>query len=330
MKTATKTLSELSNLELLEIHSKEVPMSESMCELADEVHKRANAIDGYTGEQRNFSEVEEILRNHKELPEPQEAWRAGIAADGETEPFKQMMVINDGGRAQAGYKGVTGDCVTRAVAIATGKPYQEIYDLVNELGKKERVTKRRKKHGKSSARTGVYKATSKKLIRDLGWEWIPTMKIGSGCQVHFRADELPTDRTIIVKLSKHISVMVDGVIHDTYDCSRGGSRCVYGYWQKPEISVAKLKGIFLEQLGDDSADEISPEDMANALIDSKKEVEFTPELVAASQRMAKLMLMLRGQFIKSDYLGDTDHGIEIAMMENVLRGSGIKLTKRSE
>ena len=32
---------------------------------------------------------------------------------------------NDGDRAEADYRGTTGDCVTRAIAIATGKPYQE-------------------------------------------------------------------------------------------------------------------------------------------------------------------------------------------------------------
>jgi hypothetical protein len=35
---------------------------------------------------------------------------------------------NDGGRKEAGYKGKTGDCVCRAICIATGKPYQEVYD----------------------------------------------------------------------------------------------------------------------------------------------------------------------------------------------------------
>ncbi len=24
--------------------------------------------------------------------------------------------------------------------------------------------------------------------------------------------------------------MIDGVVHDTYDCTRNGTRCVYGYW----------------------------------------------------------------------------------------------------
>jgi hypothetical protein len=24
--------------------------------------------------------------------------------------------------------------------------------------------------------------------------------------------------------------VIDGVLHDTHDCTRGGTRCVYGYW----------------------------------------------------------------------------------------------------
>lgn len=36
--------------------------------------------------------------------------------------------FNDGGREQSGYKGSTGDCVTRAIAIVTGKTYSEVYD----------------------------------------------------------------------------------------------------------------------------------------------------------------------------------------------------------
>ena len=35
-------------------------------------------------------------------------------------------IYSDGGRAAAGYKGDAGDCVTRAIAIATEIPYQEV------------------------------------------------------------------------------------------------------------------------------------------------------------------------------------------------------------
>lgn len=150
-------------------------------------------------------------------------------------------VYDDGGRAEAGFKGHTRDCVCRAIAIAAEKPYKEVYDLINEFAKSERTGKR--KRGKSNARTGVYKSTIRKVMKHYGWEWIPTMKIGQGCKVHLKADELPSGR-IVVSLSKHETAVIDGVIHDTYNCSdRGGwldengnvygaDRCVYGYYQK--------------------------------------------------------------------------------------------------
>ena len=138
-------------------------------------------------------------------------------------------VYDDGGRAAAGYKGTTGDCVCRAIAIATERPYKEVYDLINEFGKQERTGKR--KRGKSNARTGVYKETIRKVMEHYGFKWVPTMQIGQGCKVHLRADELPGGR-IVVSLSKHEAAVIDGVLHDTYDSSRDGTRCVYGYYQK--------------------------------------------------------------------------------------------------
>ena len=56
------------------------------------------------------------------------------------------------------------------------------------------------------------------------------MSIGSGCRVHLRADEPPPGR-LIVKISRHYTAVIDGVIPDTHDASRGGTRCVYGYWR---------------------------------------------------------------------------------------------------
>ena len=134
---------------------------------------------------------------------------------------------NDGGRSKY-FKGTTGDCVVRAICNATGKDYKEVYDAINELAKNERTSKR--KRGKSNARTGVYKATIKRYIEGvLGWVWHPTMQIGQGCKVHLTAEELPKGN-IIVSLSLHLTCVKDGILNDTYDCSRGGTRCVYGYW----------------------------------------------------------------------------------------------------
>ena len=136
---------------------------------------------------------------------------------------------NDGGRSEAGYKGSTGDCVVRAISIASQKPYQEVYDLVNSYASNEyksRVSK------KSNARTGVRKSTIRKMMQELGFVWTPTMKVGSGCKVHLVESELPQGR-LVVQVSKHITAVIEKVIHDTYDPSRDGTRCVYGYWRLP-------------------------------------------------------------------------------------------------
>ena len=136
---------------------------------------------------------------------------------------------DDGGRQLAGFKGTTGDCVTRAIAIVTGKPYQEVYDALNKLSENERIGKRKTKI--SNSRTGVYRVTYQKYLMSLGYKWTPTMQIGSGCTVHLRPNELPNGR-LVVSLSRHVTAVIDGVIHDIYDCSRGETRCVYGYYFK--------------------------------------------------------------------------------------------------
>lgn len=150
-------------------------------------------------------------------------------------------IYDDGGRAEAGFKGTTGDCVCRAIAIAAEMPYREVYDMINEYGKKERVGKRQR--SRSSARTGVYPKTIRKIMKDLGWTWIPTMFVGQGCKVHLNENELPSGR-LVVSVSKHEVAVIDGVIHDIYDPNDRGctvdaygndittDRCVYGYYVK--------------------------------------------------------------------------------------------------
>lgn len=142
-------------------------------------------------------------------------------------------VYDDGGREAAGFVGTTGDCVCRAIAIATQMPYKEVYKLINSYGKQERPGRKRKGNSynghRSSARTGVYKDTIRKIMEKLGWKWHPLMTIGSGCTTHLRKEELPSGR-IICNVSRHCVAVIDGVIHDTYDCSRDENRCVYGYY----------------------------------------------------------------------------------------------------
>lgn len=144
---------------------------------------------------------------------------------------------NDGGRSKY-FKGLTGDCVVRSIAIAADLDYEYVYrelESRNELfafasGSRSRVAQQLRKRG-ASPRNGNFKEVYHPFIESLGFKWVPTMQIGSGCRVHLRADELPKGR-IICRLSKHLVAVVDGVIQDTHDSSRGGTRCVYGYYAK--------------------------------------------------------------------------------------------------
>ena len=136
------------------------------------------------------------------------------------------FMYNDGGRAAAGYKGRAGDCVVRAIAIATQKRYQEVYDAINALALAERT----RRGPRSSARSGVSRTTYERYLRDLGWEWVATMQLGSGCRVHLRTEELPKGR-LVVRLSRHLTAVIDGVIQDNYNPDRRGTRCAYGYFK---------------------------------------------------------------------------------------------------
>lgn len=131
------------------------------------------------------------------------------------------FVYSDGGRSKYYTAVGVGDCVTRAIANATGKDYQEVYKALKEL------------NGGKSCRNGTPKSVGKEYLKRLGWVWHPTMQIGEGCKVHLRAEELPAG-ILIVQASKHLTCVKDGTLYDTYDCSREGGRCVYGYWTAPK------------------------------------------------------------------------------------------------
>ena len=138
-------------------------------------------------------------------------------------------IYDDGGRKAAGFKGTADDCVCRAIAIAAQMPYTEAHRLVDEFSAVEVLRGRQKRH--SGAETGVYKPLIREIMAHLGWRWVPTMSFGSGCKVHLRRSELPKGR-LVVNVSRHSVAVIDGVIHDTFDPSRGGMRCVYGYFAK--------------------------------------------------------------------------------------------------
>ncbi len=139
--------------------------------------------------------------------------------------------FDDGGRGNSKFSGSAGDCVARAIAIAAELDYMEVYDALAAGSYSQRKSKHDRAKRKRTARNGIHvkRKWFKEYMRSLGFEWTPTMHIGSGCTTHLHPAELPAGRLVVV-VSNHYTTMIDGVIRDTYDPSRGGTRCVYGYW----------------------------------------------------------------------------------------------------
>ena len=119
------------------------------------------------------------------------------------------FTYNDGGRKASGRKGNAGDCVVRATAILTGKPYAEIYSMMAEYNS----VFSRKNAGKLSARNGVAKKAWKSAFKELG---IVKQPAQCGAKLTY-TEAYAKFGNCIVTTRKHICALVDGSVQDTFD-----------------------------------------------------------------------------------------------------------------
>jgi len=105
--------------------------------------------------------------------------------------------------------------VTRAIAISTERDYLEVY---NDL----------KRVSGESPRNGVKNSVIRDYLRN--YPFTSCVGIGTGTKVHVKKSELPNEGRYILRLSGHLVAYIDGVLYDSYDSSREGTRAVYGYW----------------------------------------------------------------------------------------------------
>lgn len=122
---------------------------------------------------------------------------------------------SDGGRKQAGYGRSKGDCVTRAIAIITNLPYINAYELVNRYCSME-------KNQVSSASNGVSKNTINKIMKNLGFTWIPK---------RFRWGQERIEGKVILNLSAHVIPVIGEEYYDTNPNELKNGTIVYGYWK---------------------------------------------------------------------------------------------------
>jgi hypothetical protein len=157
-------------------------------------------------------------------------------------------VKDDGGRRKsgiaraAGRKDAAGDCVVRAIAIATERPYCDVHDALTlasvryvYAGRASEWSKWAKRRG--GVRTfdpdhGCSDEVYAPYLESLGWSCVSP----KGQRVRLRADELPRGR-LIVSIHRHLVAVIDHVIHDTHDCGGAGRVPVKDYWTAPTRST---------------------------------------------------------------------------------------------
>ena len=127
---------------------------------------------------------------------------------------------NDGGRKIAfpNADNRAGDCVIRAISIATGNDYKKVWNDLFSI----------------SLQTGNFPnadSTCVAYLEQQGWERI---KFGKQ-MVRLTSNKIPKDKTIICHTRGHWVAMIDGTIFDKWDSrtnSRGDSNRVFSYYIK--------------------------------------------------------------------------------------------------
>ena len=122
------------------------------------------------------------------------------------------FVWDDGGRAESGRKGKAGDCVCRALAILTARPYRECYQALADANKADPRGKGAGR-GKRTAQQGIMPKVRDKVFREFG---LVKVKLPKGRRpTYTEAWEEYGD--CIVTTTKHSCAIVDGALRDTFD-----------------------------------------------------------------------------------------------------------------
>jgi hypothetical protein len=143
-----------------------------------------------------------------------------------------IWVHSDGGRAAAGYKGSAPDCVARAIALATGKPYKEVYDELNDMVRRTSPDGTLRKAG---AARGIPNWIASSYLSKLGWEYVGLLK------ATYAHPALLQPGVIVVDAPRHLACVVDGVLYDTFDSAhtpvRRKARKISGYYRPKKGTI---------------------------------------------------------------------------------------------
>jgi hypothetical protein len=206
---------------------------------------------------------------------------------------------NDGGRSVGGFVGLTGDCVSRAIAIATGLAYRDVYDTLKE------------RYG-TSPRNGVPNSIYSPYLRELGWEPFPLPS------QPITIDEmlLPEGPTVIQcqragRPHAHLCTVIDHVLHDTWDARDDGVYRVTSLWRpgpNARCSHDSTGGVEKKQTGDLTQAEFEKIIQRLKAIDNTARNQASTEAERENALRMMQALMLRHNLSRADLA--SEEGIE--------------------
>ncbi len=142
---------------------------------------------------------------------------------------------DDGGREAAGYRGSSGDCVVRAIAVCARQDYRAVYRTMAEHMKRNGYAASgnayaiRERSRKASRRKGQVAArrVQDRVLELYGFRKVrlPAGARPTFTEAHRRYGDC------IVGTTKHVAAVVDGALRDTFDGR------VY-QWAKPRTESA--------------------------------------------------------------------------------------------
>ena len=119
-------------------------------------------------------------------------------------------LYNEGGRGEH-YKGLVGDCVTRAITIATELPYDVVYNALFDIAKNYKGNSKVaiRIRLKPSPRSGCYNEVANEFLKALNIE-----EVRGKLKVN---DQMFYEGRYMVYVRRHWIAIIDGVVNDTWD-----------------------------------------------------------------------------------------------------------------
>lgn len=100
------------------------------------------------------------------------------------------------------------DCVIRAISVAEGKSWDETYEKLSDIAQKEGIL--------------LDDVNFVEDYLDERYERVPHYSKTVGEVI----EEFPKG-TFLITMDGHITVIIDGVLYDTFDCRKRTIRCIW-------------------------------------------------------------------------------------------------------